>query len=125
MGFFRGTILGICANAGIFWALEQKIFPEKFAIDGGIFAYFFVSIIFGILNASIFPFLKIIALPLRFLTLGIFSIFLNGILLKILQHSVNFLDFGGVALRIENWTIAVAAGFILAATNSFLHWFLR
>ena len=54
-------------------------------ISGGFFAYLWISLLFGIVNAIIGTFLRIITLPIILLTLGLFAIFINAVLLEIVD----------------------------------------
>jgi putative membrane protein len=52
-------------------------------ISGGIASYLWIALIFGIVNAFIGTILRIITFPLTIITLGLFSIVVNAILINI------------------------------------------
>jgi putative membrane protein len=52
-------------------------------VTGGFWGYLWVSLLFGIVNAIIGTILRIITFPLTLLTLGLFSIIVNALLLQI------------------------------------------
>ena len=52
-------------------------------VTGGFWGYLWVSLLFGIVNAIIGTILRIITFPLMLLTLGLFSIIVNALLLQI------------------------------------------
>jgi putative membrane protein len=52
-------------------------------ISGGFGSYLWIALLFGVINAIIGTFLRIITFPLTVLTLGLFSIIVNAILLNI------------------------------------------
>jgi putative membrane protein len=52
-------------------------------VSGGFFSYVWVALIFGVVNAIIGTILRIITLPLTLVTLGLFSIIVNALLLDI------------------------------------------
>ena len=52
-------------------------------ITGGFWAYVWVALIFGIVNAIIGTILRILTLPFNLITLGILSLFITAILLSI------------------------------------------
>lgn len=54
-------------------------------ITGGFFAYLWISLLFGIVNAIVGTFLRIITLPIILLTLGLFAIIINAVLLEIVD----------------------------------------
>ena len=54
-----------------------------FDVSGGFGSYLWVSALFGLVNAVIGTILRILTLPLTLLTLGLFSLIVNAILLSI------------------------------------------
>jgi putative membrane protein len=52
-------------------------------VTGGVLAYLWIAIVFGIVNAIIGTVLRILTFPLTVLTLGLFAILVNAFLLKI------------------------------------------
>ena len=52
-------------------------------ISGGAWGYIWVSALFGIVNAFIGTILRILTFPLTVLTLGLFSVIVNALLLQI------------------------------------------
>jgi putative membrane protein len=69
------------ALAGAF-AVTAWLLPGM-DVSGGVWAYIWVSALFGIVNAIIGTFLRILTLPLTIVTLGLFSIVVNALLLEI------------------------------------------
>lgn len=48
---------------------------------GLVIAYLFIGLIFGLVNALVRPIVKLLTLPLTILTLGLFTIVINGFML--------------------------------------------
>ncbi len=115
----------IAANASAFYFLSTKLFPADFVVHGGLKGYFVLAVIFSIINTFIKPVLKLVTLPIRIFTLGTFSLVLNGIILWMMEATVNFLELEGVETQIEGWIIYLGAGLILAILNTVLNWFLN
>ena len=115
----------ILLNAGVLWGLEHHLFPDTFAVSGGVPGYVFVSVVFGFMNAIVKPILKILTFPFKILTLGLFAIILNGFMLWALQYLVNFLHFSEIAISIDGWLTYILAGVSLALANSVFGWFLK
>jgi putative membrane protein len=84
-------------------------------VSGGVFAYLWVSLLFGVINAIIGTFLRIISLPLTIITLGLFSIVINAVLLEITDALSSHLTIDSFF-----WT-AIWAALILALVSVFLH----
>ncbi len=116
--------LHIGVNVAAFWAFSNILFSEDIIINGGWKGYVIVATVFGFINTFIKPILKILTLPIRFLTLGLFSLVLNGIILWMMEAFVNFLEFADVNTQVESWFVYLVAGLILAILNAVLHFVL-
>ena len=64
-------------------------------VNGGFFTYLWVGLLFGIVNAILGPILHILSLPLTIITLGLFALVVNGVLLAITAGLSDDLDVGG------------------------------
>ncbi len=52
-------------------------------VSGGVFAYLWIALLFGLVNAILGTIIRIFTFPLTVLTLGLFSIIVNAVLLEI------------------------------------------
>jgi putative membrane protein len=77
-------------------------------ISGGFWAYVWVSALFGVINAIIGTILRIITFPLTVLTLGLFSVIVNAILLNITDGLTSHLTID------EFWWTAIWAAIIMS-----------
>ena len=77
-------------------------------ISGGFWAYVWVSALFGIINAIIGTILRILTFPLTVLTLGLFSVIVNAILLNITDGLTSHLTID------EFWWTAIWAAIIMS-----------
>jgi putative membrane protein len=84
-------------------------------ISGGFFAYLWISLLFGIVNAIVGTFLRIITLPVIIFTLGLFSIIINAVLLEIVDAISSHLTIDSFF-----WT-AIWGALILAIVSVCLH----
>jgi putative membrane protein len=83
-------------------------------ISGGFWGYVWVSALFGIINAIIGTFLRIITFPLTVLTLGLFAIVVNAIVL-------NLTDRWSDSLTIDEfWWTAIWGAIIMAIVSVIL-----
>jgi putative membrane protein len=121
MKFLVRIIFAVGLNAVIFWVLDTKLFVENMSITGGHQGYVFIASVFGILNVLVRPLVNLVTLPLKILSLGIFSLIGNAFMLWLLQRSVNFLEMFGASLTIHEWSTYLFAGVILAFLNWILH----
>jgi putative membrane protein len=64
-------------------------------IHGGFLTLLWVALLFGLVNAIIGPFLRLLALPFTLITLGVFALVVNGILVAITAGLSSKFDVGG------------------------------
>lgn len=55
-----------------------------------VLAYLFIGLIFGVVNALVRPIVRLLALPLTILTLGLFSIIINAAMLMLTSWLTSF-----------------------------------
>jgi putative membrane protein len=107
------------------WALLAVAFGvtswilSGMSISGGFWAYVWVSALFGIVNAVIGTILRIVTLPLTVLTLGLFSVIVNAIVLSITDWLTSHLTID------EFWWTAIWAAIIMAVVSVVLGLALR
>jgi putative membrane protein len=68
---------------------------DSVTVSGGVVSLLWVSLVFVLVHALIGPFLKLISAPITIITLGLFSLVVNGILLAITAGLTDSLDVGG------------------------------
>jgi len=88
-------------------------------VSGGVWGYIWVSALFGIVNAVLGTILRILTLPLTLLTLGLFSVVVNAVLLSITDSLSSGLTID------EFWWTAIWAAIILAVVSVVLELFVR
>jgi len=84
----RWTILALAI--GLAAALIDDV-----EVSGGTLALIGVSILFSLVNATIGPVLRLVTLPLTIVTLGIFALVINGVLLALTAGLSDALSVGG------------------------------
>jgi putative membrane protein len=88
-------------------------------ITGGFWAYVWVALIFGIVNAIIGTILRLLTLPFNLITLGIVSLFVTAILLSITDALTSHLTIDDFF-----WT-TIWAAIILAVSAVFVEMILQ
>jgi uncharacterized membrane protein YvlD (DUF360 family) len=83
-------------------------------VTGGLVAYLFTALVFGLVNSVLGPILRIATLPLRILTLGLFAFVLNAILLLLVAHFVP-------ALTVDGFLSAIIGAFVLSIVSALLN----
>ena len=72
-------LVRLLVNAAALWVATQVVPGVSF--DGGPLPMLGVALVFGVLNASLRPLAKILTFPLIIVTLGIFALVINGLML--------------------------------------------
>ena len=70
------------AVTGVAFAIAASIL-DGMDVSGGVTAYIWIAILFGIVNVFIGTIVRLLTLPLTIMTLGLFSIVVNAFLLEI------------------------------------------
>ncbi|OGN06671.1 MAG: hypothetical protein A2750_02340 [Candidatus Yanofskybacteria bacterium RIFCSPHIGHO2_01_FULL_45_42] len=105
MGFLV-RILGnsIAIYAAYFWV-------PGFVIIGGIKEYLLAGVLLGLLNKIVKPPIKLLTMPLIILTLGLFLVVINALMLWLVDYAFDF-------VAIESITALVWATVVVAAVNA-------
>ena len=86
-------------------------------IDGGGGGLLAVAALFGLVNAFIRPIVRLLALPVRVMTLGLVSFVINGLMLLITDWLLDVLDVGGL------WN-AIVAAIVISVASTLLNWLI-
>ncbi len=111
-----GFVISLLSNSIALW-LAQRFVPG-FVVVGGLKSYLIAGILLGILNLVVRPILKIISLPLMILTLGLFNIVINAILLVIVAHVTHY-------IVIESLQALLLATLLVGIVNLISHLFSK
>ena len=93
----RNILLRIFINAASLWIVD-KIFQDIWFQNTK--ALIITAIIFGLLNAFIKPILIVLTLPINLLSLGLFTIIINAVILKIADYWVDNFSVDGFGTAI-------------------------
>ena len=75
---------------------------------------FVVAVVLGIVNAVIKPILVVLTLPINIVTLGLFTLVINALLILLVSALVP-------GFKVSGFWWAVAFGLVLSLVNSVLH----
>lgn len=121
----RNAILLVLMNALALYVATQAL-TGSFIVTGGIPGLAIAGLIFGILNSIVKPILKIVALPVVFLSAGLFIFVINGVILWLAKYTLWILAFENIAIIIKGGLITwLYAVLILGVINIVMHWLVR
>ena len=110
----------ILINAIAIW-LTSLILPA-FNFSGEWWRLLVVAIIFGVVNAFIRPIVKLLTLPINLVTLGLFTLVINMLMLLLTVWLSDSLSLTGGMF--ENLLVAFVAAIIISVVSTILSWFL-
>jgi putative membrane protein len=85
-------LIRLIVNAAALWVATRLVSGVTFV--GGWAPFFGVALVFGFVNAFIRPVAKILAFPVILLTLGLFSLVVNGLMLWLTSSLSDTLGLG-------------------------------
>jgi putative membrane protein len=85
-------LIRLIVNAAALWVATRLVSGVTFTGDW--LPFFGVAIVFGFVNAFIRPLAKILTFPLIILTLGLFSLVVNGLMLWLTSQLSDALGLG-------------------------------
>jgi putative membrane protein len=78
------------------------------------------ALVIGLVNATLGTVLKVLTFPLTFLTLGLFLIVINAVLLKVAAFVTP-----GSGFEVRTWTAAFIGAIAISIISTLLHWLLE
>ncbi len=91
----RRLLVKILISALALWAADYLL--AGFSVSGGVGGLLAAGTVLGVLNALVRPVLKLLALPLILLTLGLFTIVINVIILWFAASVTGLIFFSGLS----------------------------
>jgi len=85
-------LIRLLVNAAALW-VATRIVPGV-SYSGGALPLLGVALVFGVVNAVLSPVLKILTFPIIILTLGIFALVINGLMLMLTSGLSSALGLG-------------------------------
>ncbi|GAA4795684.1 phage holin family protein [Streptomyces ziwulingensis] len=113
MNFLVKTVANAGALAVAVWLLD------KITLEGGgtgrkTATLILVAVIFGLVNLLVKPFVQILTLPLFILTLGLFTLVVNALMLLLTSWLADKLD---LSFHVEGFWTAVLGGLIVSVVS--------
>ena len=112
-------LLRILVNAAALWVASQLL-PGIRA--GGPGSFLAVAVVFGVVNAFVRPLLKLLSCPIIFLTLGLFTLVINALMLMLTAWvGAKF----GIDFTVDTfWPSAFLGALIVSIVSTVLSWLI-
>ncbi|MFZ4189622.1 phage holin family protein [Streptomyces pseudogriseolus] len=111
--FLVKTVANAGALAVAVWLLD-KITLTGDSTGKEIGTLFLVALIFGVVNFLVKPVVKLLSLPLLILTLGLFTLVVNALMLLLTSWLADQLD---LSFHVEGFWTAVLGGLIISVVS--------
>jgi putative membrane protein len=85
-------LIRLLVNAAALWVATRVVPGVTFT--GGVMPFLAVALVFGVINATLRPLTKILTFPLILITLGLFSLVVNGLMLWLTSSLSSSLGLG-------------------------------
>ncbi|MGI9598444.1 MAG: phage holin family protein [Acidimicrobiales bacterium] len=108
-------IVRILINAAALWAAAWAL--DGITLSSEISSVLIVAAVFGLVNAFVKPLAKLLTLPLTILTLGLFTLVINAVMLQITDALTN-------GLRVDGFWTSVGGGIVISVVSWALSIFL-
>jgi len=111
-------ILRILINAAALWAAASFVTGIHAGGAGSILA---LALVFGLVNAFVRPFLKLVSCPIILLTLGLFTLVVNALMLMLAAWLGRGL---GIEFTVDGFVPAFLGALIISVVSTLLSWIL-
>jgi putative membrane protein len=113
-------VIRLLVNAVALWVATQVVPGVTYA--GGPLPLLGVALVFGVLNASLRPLAKILTFPLIIVTLGIFALVINGLMLWLTSSLSSAL---GLGFHVSGFWAAFWGGVVVSLVSLILSMLIR
>ena len=113
-------LIRLLTNAAALW-VATRIVPGV-TFDGGVLPFMAVALVFGVINATLRPLTKILTFPLILLTLGLFALVVNGLMLWLTSSLSASL---GLGFHVEGFWSAFFGALVVSIVSSLLWMSMR
>jgi putative membrane protein len=108
-------LIRLLVNAAALWVATRLV--PGVSYDGGALPLLGVALVFGVLNASLRPLAKILTFPLIIVTLGIFALVINGLMLWLTSSLSSTL---GLGFHVSGFWAAFFGGLVVSLVSTVL-----
>lgn len=108
-------VIRLVVNAAALWLAAR--FITGISYTGGWQGLVIVAVVFGVINAFVRPVLSFLSMPIQFVTLGLFTLVLNGFMLMLTSRVAGSL---GVPFVVVGFVPAVLGAILVSIVSMVL-----
>jgi len=113
-------VVRLLVNAAALWVATQVV--PGVSYRGGVAPFVVVALIFGIINATLRPLTKLLTCPIILLTLGLFALVVNGLMLWLTSTVADSL---GIGFRVNGFWAAFWGALVVSIVSTLLSMSVR
>jgi putative membrane protein len=113
-------LIRLAVTAVALWVATQVV--PGVTYEGGWLPFAVVALVFGVINATIRPLTKLLTCPLILLTLGLFALVVNGLMLWLTSSIAAAL---GIGFRVSGFWAAFFGALVVSIVSTLLSMFVR
>ena len=113
-------LIRLLVNAAALWVATAIVPGVSF--EGGWMPFVAVALIFGVINATLRPLTKLLTCPLILLTLGLFALVVNGLMLWLTSSVASAL---GLGFHVSGFWAAFFGALVVSIVSTLLSIFVR
>jgi len=113
-------LVRLLVNAAALWVATALV--PGVAYRGGSLPFLGVALVFGVVNATLGPVAKILTFPLIILTLGVFALVINGLMLWLTSSLSEVL---GLGFHVRGFWAAFFGALVVSIVSTVLSFAIR
>jgi putative membrane protein len=113
-------LIRLAVTAVSLWVATQLV--PGVSYEGGWMPFVVVALMFGVINATIRPLTKLLTCPLILLTLGLFALVVNGLMLWLTSSIAGGL---GIGFHVAGFWAAFFGALVVSIVSTLLSIFVR
>ena len=113
-------LIRLAVTAVSLWVATQIV--PGVSYEGGWLPFVVVALMFGLINATIRPLTKLLTCPLILLTLGLFALVVNGLMLWLTSSIAGAL---GIGFHVAGFWAAFFGALVVSIVSTLLSMFVR
>ena len=113
-------LIRLLVNAAALW-VATRIVPGV-TYDGGVVPFLGVALVFGVINATLRPLTKVLTFPLILVTLGLFALVVNGLMLWLTSSLSSSL---GLGFHVSGFWAAFFGALVVSIVSALLSMTIR
>src|SRR5262245_29150225 len=113
-------LVRLLVNAAALWVATRLV--PGVSYTGGVGPFLAVALVFGVINATLRPATKILTFPLIIITLGVFALVVNGLMLWLTSALSDSL---GLGFHVSGFWPAFFGAFVVSIVSAMLSLTIR